>query len=216
VAQPGSAPAWGAGGRGFKSRRSDHFIRFSDQRNEDAGTPAEVHVPNPQALAPDTIATERLILRRFRSDDAVAFHPILSDADAMRYWSTPPHRDLAETQNWIDHAIQAVAAGEADDFVALHEGKIIGKAGLWHGNELGMIFARSCWGRGFANEAVRAVVHRAFARGLASIMADVDPRNNKSLRLLRKLGFVETGSAARTLQIGDEWVDSVYFELRRA
>lgn len=25
VAQPGSAPRWGCGGRGFKSRRSDHF-----------------------------------------------------------------------------------------------------------------------------------------------------------------------------------------------
>ena len=25
VAQPGSAPAWGAGGRGFESRRPDHF-----------------------------------------------------------------------------------------------------------------------------------------------------------------------------------------------
>src|SRR5690606_592257 len=25
VAQPGSAPAWGAGGRGFKSRHPDHF-----------------------------------------------------------------------------------------------------------------------------------------------------------------------------------------------
>jgi hypothetical protein len=26
VAQPGSAPYWGCGGRGFKSRRSDHFL----------------------------------------------------------------------------------------------------------------------------------------------------------------------------------------------
>ena len=26
VAQFGSAPLWGSGGRGFKSRRSDHFL----------------------------------------------------------------------------------------------------------------------------------------------------------------------------------------------
>ena len=26
VAQPGSAPVWGTGGRGFKSRRSDQFL----------------------------------------------------------------------------------------------------------------------------------------------------------------------------------------------
>jgi len=173
-------------------------------------------VPNPEAIAPETIATRRLTLRRFRPDDAAAFHPILSDVEAMRYWSTPPHRDFAETQDWIERTIAAVGAGQADDFIALHDGHIIGKAGLWHGNELGMIFARNSWGRGFASEAVRAVIERAFARGLASIKADVDPRNGKSLRLLRKLGFVETGSAERTLLIGGEWVDSIYFELNPA
>jgi ribosomal-protein-alanine N-acetyltransferase len=180
---------------------------------EDIPAPAEVHVSHPEAAPPETIATQRLTLRRFRPDDAAAFHPILSDAEAMRYWSTVPHRDLAETQDWIDRTIVAVAAGQADDFIALHDGRIIGKAGLWHGNELGMIFAKSCWGRGFASEAVGAIIHRAFARGLASIKADVDPRNEKSLRLLRKLGFVETGAAERTLLVGEEWVDSVYLEL---
>ena len=74
----------------------------------------------------------------------------------------------------------------------------------------------NCWGRGLASEAVRAIIDRAFARGLASIKADVDPRNKKSLRLLRKLGFVEIGAAERTLRVGEEWVDSIYFELRLA
>jgi len=52
------------------------------------------------------------------------------------------------------------------------------------------------------------------AAAAASAVIALQP-NDKSLRLLRKLGFVETGSAARTLQIGDEWVDSIYLELRR-
>jgi ribosomal-protein-alanine N-acetyltransferase len=165
---------------------------------------------------PDIITTERLILRRFRADDADAFHAILSDAEAMRYWSTLPHRELPETRAWIDSTIATVAAGKADDFVALNEGRIIGKAGLWYGNELGMIFAPACWGRGLAGEAVRAILARAFARGLTSIKADVDPRNERSRRLLHKLGFVETGSAERTIKIGEEWVDSIYLELKLA
>ena len=165
---------------------------------------------------PDIIVTSRLKLRRFRADDAADFHAILSDPEGMRYWSTPPHRDFAQTQAWVESTIAAVAAGEADDFIAEHEGCVIGKAGLWHGNELGMIFAKRCWGQGFAEEAVRAIVGRAFTRGMVSIKADVDPRNEKSLRLLRKLGFVETGRAERTLLVGDEWVDSVYLELKAA
>lgn len=154
-------------------------------------------------------------MRRFRSDDAEAFHRILSDAEAMRYWSTPPHRELSETQAWIAQTIAAVEGGEADDFVVLHEGRIIGKAGLWHGNELGMIFSPEIWGRGLGKEAVGAVIDRAFGSGLAAIKADVDPRNVRSLKLLRGLGFAQTGVAERTLQIGGEWVDSIYLELKR-
>lgn len=162
----------------------------------------------------DIITTKRLTLRRFRAEDASAFHEIMSDVEAMRYWSTPPHRNFAETVRWIAATIDAVGSGRADDFVVVHDGKMIGKAGLWAANELGMIFARSVWGQGFAREAVAAVIERAIARGLNAIKADVDPRNVLSLHLLRKLGFVETGSAERTLLIGDEWVDSLYLELR--
>ena len=162
----------------------------------------------------DIIATERLVLRRFRAEDASAFHEIMSNAKVMRYWSTPPHECLAETERWIAATIEAVRSGRGDDFVVVHDGKIIGKAGLWADNELGMIFAPSVWGQGYAREAVAAVIARAFESGLNAITADVDPRNVLSLRLLRKLGFVETGSAERTLLIGEEWVDSIYLELR--
>jgi RimJ/RimL family protein N-acetyltransferase len=162
----------------------------------------------------DTITTARLTLRRFRAQDVAAFHLILSDPQAMRYWSTPPHRDVGESEAWIAKTIAAVAAGEADDFIAEHRGQVIGKAGLWSGNELGMIFASSCWGQGFASEAVSAIIARAFAQGRPAITADVDPRNEKSLRLLTRLGFKETGRTERTLKVGEEWVDSVYLELK--
>src|SRR5665213_2309119 len=85
-------------------------------------------IPSLQAPIPplhantDTITTARLTLRRFRAQDAAAFHLILSDPQAMRYWSTPPHRNIAETEVWIAKTIAAVAAGEADDFIAEHQG----------------------------------------------------------------------------------------------
>jgi RimJ/RimL family protein N-acetyltransferase len=171
-------------------------------------------VPTCGSSLPDTIKTERLLLRRFRLEDAAAFHAILSEPQAMTYWSTPPHREFAETEKWVRSTLEAVGAGEADDFIVLHQDSIIGKAGLWHGNEIGMIFAPGSWGQGFAGEAVRAIIGRARARGMASIRADVDPRNERSLRLLTRLGFVETGRAKATLQVGGEWVDSVYLEIK--
>jgi ribosomal-protein-alanine N-acetyltransferase len=181
--------------------------------SKSTAAPAEVDVSVRQADVPQTIQTARLFLRRFRAQDAADFHAILSDPEAMRYWSTPPHRALSETIDWVGRTVAAVAAGEADDFIVLNEGRIVGNAGLWHGSELGMIFDRRCWGQGFAGEALRAVIERAFGLGHASIKADVDPRNEKSLHLMLKLGFVETHRAERTMQIGEAWVDSVYLEL---
>ena len=94
------------------------------------------------------------------------------------------------------------------------EGVVIGKAGLWRANEIGFIFSRSVWGTGIASEAVRAIMSRASTRGVTSIIADVDPRNERCLRLLEKLGFVQTGAAKHTVLVGDEWADSVYLEAK--
>jgi RimJ/RimL family protein N-acetyltransferase len=159
------------------------------------------------------IKTERLTLRPFEPGDAPAMHAILSDPDAMRFWSTLPHADLAETERWIASSIAANAEG-MHDYVVVHEGRVVGKAGLWKGNELGILFAKSTWGTGIAREAVAAVIERARERGVTTIAADVDPRNVRAVRFLEKFGFVKTGEAKRTYNIGGVWTDSVYLELK--
>ena len=104
----------------------------------------------------------------------------------------------------------------ADDYVVEHQGRVIGKAGCWRLPEIGFIFHPSCWGQGFAYEALTAVIARLFAsHPIPAIRADVDPRNAASLKLLGRLGFCETSRASRTWKIGDEWCDSVYLERPR-
>ncbi|MBX3503345.1 MAG: GNAT family N-acetyltransferase [Alphaproteobacteria bacterium] len=165
----------------------------------------------------DTILrTERLILRRVRASDAPAMHAILSDPAAMRYWSTLPHADLAQSEAWIEGTVASILAGRSDDFLVECDGAVIGKAGLWNGNEIGFLLAPSAWGKGYAREAVAAVIARGFAvNGHDEIRAEVDPRNEACLRLLTRLGFRETGRALRTWCIGGEWSDSVYLSLAR-
>src|SRR5689334_11749957 len=108
-----------------------------------------------------TIATARLLLRRFRADDAAALHAIFADRDAMRFWSTPPHATLAESADFVRRTMAAQEAGTADEFVVLRDGAIVGKAGLWRTNELGFIFAPGVWGQGIASEALRALMARS-------------------------------------------------------
>jgi RimJ/RimL family protein N-acetyltransferase len=164
-------------------------------------------------MAQPRIHTDRLVLRRARADDLEALHAVLSDARAMRYWSSEPHGDRARTRAWLAAMIEA-PDDISDDFVVTLAGRVIGKVGFWRLPEIGFILHPDHWGRGYAFEALQPVIARGFAqRGLAQITADVDPRNAASLRLLARLGFRETGRAARTWRIGDAWADSIYLAL---
>lgn len=161
------------------------------------------------------IRTPRLLLRRARPDDLEAMHEVLSDAQAMRYWSSTRHETLEETREWLDSMITA-PPGESDDFVIEHQGRVIGKVGCWRLPEIGYILHPSCWGRGLATEALAAAVAHIFAsHPIPAVETDVDPRNLRSLALLKKLGFEETGRAERTWHIGGEWCDSIYLALKR-
>ena len=157
--------------------------------------------------------TERLLLRPANADDLEPLHAILSDPRAMAYWSSPPHESRDQTRDWLASMI-AIQPTEGEDFIVEHEGKLVGKAGLWRFPEIGFIFHPDHWGRGFAREALALVLDRAFGvHGLPKVDADVDPRNAASLRLLEGLGFRETGRKERTWLVGGQWCDSVYLEL---
>ena len=161
------------------------------------------------------IATPRLRLRSAQAGDLDAMHAILSDPVAMRYWSSLPHVDIAETRVWLDDMIAAPPETSCD-FIVERDGVAIGKAGCWRAPEVGYILHPDHWGRGLAREAMAAAIPVVFARlDLPELIAEVDPRNTASLNLLARLGFVETGRAAHTWKIGDEWSDSVYLALSR-
>ena len=162
------------------------------------------------------LKTGRLVLRRAETGDLSALHRVFSDPRAMRYWDSPPFQDKAQTAQLLEGMISA-GTGESDDFVVTLGGGVIGKAGCWRKGEVGIILHPDHWGQGLAREALGATLPHAFAvwPEMAEITADVDPRNEASLKLLRGLGFRETGRAARTLLVGTEWCDSVYLALGR-
>jgi [ribosomal protein S5]-alanine N-acetyltransferase len=160
----------------------------------------------------DEIRTERLRLRRARMDDLTAMHPIFKDPRAMRYWSTPPHSSIDESETWLRSMVD-VDQAVGDDFIVTLDGAVIGKLGAWKLPEVGFLLAPAYWGRGLALEAMRAFIARRRDCGSTELTADVDPRNLQSLRLLARCGFEETHRASGTWQVGDELCDSVYLRL---
>ncbi len=159
--------------------------------------------------------TSRLTLRRPQMADAMDLHRVMSNADAMRYWSTLPHTDLAVTEAWLARSLAHETALSAE-FVILLNNHVIGTAGGYVLPSVGMILHPDYWGQGLAAEAMRAVLAHIFATFAADhLTADVDPRNAASLALLARLGFVQTGQAKATFLLGDEWCDSIYLTLPR-
>lgn len=148
-------------------------------------------------------------------EDAEPLFEVFRDPRAMRFWSSPPHDGLEETRRFVQAMIEA-PEDESCDFVIEFEGRAVGKAGCWRLPEVGYILHPDLWGRGLAREALEAAIARVFEGfDVAALTADVDPRNERSIALLHRLGFHETRRAERTWRIAGEWCDSVYLELPR-
>lgn len=161
------------------------------------------------------IRTPRLTLRSARPDDLEGMHAVLSDPRATLWWSTPPHETLEQTAAWLEGMI--ANGRDHPDFVIELNGRVIGKAGFYEMPDIGYILHPDVWGQGLAAEAVGAAIDHVFGtRDIETLTADVDPENAASIRLLERLGFIRTGSRARTWNIGGVWKDSVYYALSRA
>jgi RimJ/RimL family protein N-acetyltransferase len=148
------------------------------------------------------LATERLVLRRFRPADAGTLAEYRSDPEVARYQSWDPPLALEEARElvavfaagepdgagWFQYAIERTAdhAHLGDVGVNLHEDR--------RRAEVGFTLARAYQGQGYAFEAVHAVLGRLFAvPGLHRVSAECDARNTASARLLGRLGFTAEG-----------------------
>jgi ribosomal-protein-alanine N-acetyltransferase len=101
------------------------------------------------------------------------------------------------------------------------EGKVLGQIslmniirGVFHGCFLGYSVHHQAEGKGLMFEAVTAVIAYAFNEmQLHRIMANYIPTNERSARLLQRLGFVIEGYARNYLFLGGKWQDHVLTSL---
>jgi RimJ/RimL family protein N-acetyltransferase len=168
------------------------------------------------------LATPRLALRRLAAEDADALFTIHSDAQAMRFWSGAPWNDRAQAEGLIAraHATFESRTQIRWGIAPAAGGPLLGTCTLFSFDaqnrraELGYILGRDHWGRGYAHEALSAVLDWAFGPlGLHRVEADTDPRNAGSVRALERLGFVREGLLRERWRVGDEISDTAFFGL---
>lgn len=146
--------------------------------------------------APTTIETDRLILRRPVFEDAAdIFERYSSDPEVTRYLAWPRHRSLDDTHAFLEFSDAEWQRWPAGPYLICQgtDGSIIGSTGLGFESTdraaTGFVIAKDAWGRGYATEALRAMVQTASGVGVRTLYAMCHPDNHASRRVLEKCDF---------------------------
>ncbi len=141
------------------------------------------------------LETERLRLRAPRRGDGKAIVRLINDRRVSENTARIPHPyHLDDAETFI-----AAANRQTDEatFVIMRDGELIGMCGVepcQDGPAIGYWLGAPFWGRGYATEAIRAVIDHAFgALGHQTLQAASRVSNPPSRRVLEKCGFQWTG-----------------------
>ena len=157
------------------------------------------------------IETDRMILRDFTAHDLTDLHEIFGDAEVMA--NTEPPYDLEKTKKFLqDFCIEREPKG-AFAAVLKETGKVIGYV-LFKSidepeiYEIGWIFNKGYWRRGYASEICSALISYGFENmGLHKICAEAIDAG-KSVSLMHKLGMKSEGVWRKHSKSADgEWKD---------
>lgn len=151
-------------------------------------------------MADIVIETERLILRKIAESDAELQYRLLNTPAVMECLGGV--KELHEIEAKHANAMASFAR-EGFGFMMMTEkptGELVGHAGLKRvdnplasnvgDHEIGWLVREDRWRRGYANEAMRAVIDWAFdSIGVPYLVAITSERNMPSWRFMEKLGM---------------------------
>lgn len=154
--------------------------------------------------APDVLQTARLRLWRPRPEDARAiFDRYASDSAVCRFLSWPRHASVEDTEAFLGFSRAEWERWPAGPYLIAtrSDGRLVGSTGLafetpWRA-ATGYVLARDAWGRGYATEALGAMVGLAPSLGLRRLEALCHTEHRASRRVLEKCGFLREGVLRR-------------------
>lgn len=173
------------------------------------------------------LETERLILRRFISEDAGAmYRNWASDDEVTKYLTWPAHPDIRVsklvTEEWVnsysdekyyqwaivlkengDEPIGSISAVDVEENISMvHIGYCIG---------------RTWWHQGITSEAMRAVMDFFFDEvDVNRIEARHDPRNPNSGKVMKKCGMKYEGTLRSADRNNQGICDACYYALLKS
>jgi RimJ/RimL family protein N-acetyltransferase len=173
----------------------------------------------------EPLVTKRLTIRPFAEGDLDGYHALRNDPEVARYqdWVTPYPRSESErvvskviamegpeNEEWWMAIVADRITGETYGDLALHLGDEERTA------EVGYSFGSAHWGRGYATEALEALVRYLFEdRGVTRVFGMLHPDNPASAMVLERAGFLYEGHLKSSFWLEGECSDDLIYGLTR-
>ena len=141
------------------------------------------------------LLTERLFLIPLQPDGMRALLARTTDPELVGPYTEMLTLSLRHPEQWIWYTAWGLYQNDSGDFV----GDLCFKGLPENGQpEIGYGISPEFQGQGYATEAVRAACRWALAQpGVAAVEAETEPANAASQAVLRKVGFVPTGTVGK-------------------
>lgn len=168
------------------------------------------------------IKTDRLTIRLALPEDAADIYSYRSDAIGNRYQGWFPE-SVDEVHDYLSNMPRTPDVADTCfqfSIITTEDKLLIGDLGIVftsHDNrqaELGCTLNKDFHGKGYATEALHAMVDYLFLRlGKHRVFASVDPQNTASIRLIERLGFRKEAHLKESYYLRGEWVDDIIYAM---
>jgi RimJ/RimL family protein N-acetyltransferase len=171
------------------------------------------------------IRTDRLLIRPFVPDDAAGLAARRNDPEVARLqnWEVPYPVERAEKV--VSDLVAMEGPANDEWWMAVvadpDSGQVLGDLALhltWQGRtaEVGYTFAREHWGRGYATEALAALIEYLYqGLGVTRVFGMLHPDNVASAMVLERTGLLFEGHTRSSFWLGDEVSDDWIYGMTR-
>ncbi len=169
-----------------------------------------------------TLTTDRLLLRKIVMEDAPELFFQRTDERVMKYIERPRPTSIDDTYAFITKITEAEKNNELITWgiTLKNDPKLIGTVCYLniqkenHRSELGYALHPDHWGKGVMNEVLDAVIDYGFKEmKLHSIVANINPANIGSQKLLEKHKFVREAYFKENFLWQGKFLDSAIYTL---
>ncbi len=168
------------------------------------------------------IITERLLIRPIQINDKNDLFEYRSDAQTNQYQGWIP-QSIEDAEAFINKTSKEINIPETwFQLVIINQGsnEIIGDIGIHFVDsdnkqvELGCTLSKANHGKGYATEALKAVINYLFKElHKHKIITSIDPENVNSIKLVERIGFRKEAHFKESLYLNGRWVDDLVYAI---